>query len=109
MGASSADIRCSASAALQSTLNLPSILHRSSTLGDWMDDPRGMQILAPFYQAAFNSLRSIVGGTEDGQISIETMAYLKSLPLIDLLEFPGLPLEKSPGETIDDMLNQLAG
>ena len=108
VGASAADIRCTASATLQSTQNLPSILHRNSTLGDWMEDARGKQVLAPLYQAAMGPLGGIVGMNEDGGISIETMAYLNSLPLIDLLEFPGLPLEKSPSETVTDLLNQLA-
>ena len=109
VGASCADIRCSASAALQSTLNLPSILHRNSTFGDWMSDPRGKAIFGPVYQQIMQPIAAVLGRAEDGEISVETNAYLMSLPLVDVLEFPGLPLEKSPGEIIDNLLKQLAG
>lgn len=39
VGASSADIRCALTVMLQSTLELPCILNRESTLRDWMEDP----------------------------------------------------------------------
>ena len=39
-GASAADIRDKITVTLRSTLELPSLLNRESTLGDWMADPR---------------------------------------------------------------------
>ncbi len=50
IGASSADIRCTQTVTLQSTLELPSILNRDSTLREWTADPRGMNVLAPLFQ-----------------------------------------------------------
>jgi beta-glucosidase len=41
IGASAADIRASVPVTLQSTLALPSVLNRESTVRDWLEDPRG--------------------------------------------------------------------
>ena len=109
VGASVADIRASASAVLQSTLNLPSILHGNSTFGDWMEDPRGKAVFEPVYQQLMRPITAVLGSPADGNLSVETMAYLNSLPLVDVLEFPGLAFDKSPQEMIAGLLKQLAG
>jgi beta-glucosidase len=49
IGVSSTDIRHAKTVTLQSSLELPCILNRDSTLRDWTEDPRGMSVLAPLY------------------------------------------------------------
>ena len=51
IGASSADIRCTQTVTLQSTLELPCLLNRESTLRDWMEDPRGKRRLRSAFPA----------------------------------------------------------
>ena len=45
IGASAADIRQALTVTLESTLNLPCILDRESTIREWMADPRGQSRL----------------------------------------------------------------
>jgi len=51
IGASSADIRCTLPVTLQSTLELPSILNRDSTMREWVEDPRGIERFSSFISA----------------------------------------------------------
>ncbi len=90
VGASSVDIRCVETVTLKSTLELPCILNRRSTVADWLADPRGKPAFDPLFQQMMRSLRAIFGGGEEATISVDAMSYLRSLPLRDLLEFPGI-------------------
>src|SRR5512143_3572800 len=44
IGASASDIRCRLTATLESTLNLPCILDKESTIREWLADPRGKAV-----------------------------------------------------------------
>ena len=104
IGASSADIRCVETVTFQSTLELPCILTRDSTLGDWLADPCGKEVIAPLYQEIIGPLSANFGGEP---LSIEVMAYLKSLPLADVLEFPGVNPQEKPAEVVEGLLKQV--
>jgi beta-glucosidase len=109
IGASSEDIRHAVKVTLQSTLDLPSILTSTSTLQQWLDDPRGKQVFGPLFQKILNAMRAAFGGGEaqDEEPSMEAMAYLMSLPLRDVLEFPGALADGSPDEIVDGLLRQV--
>ena len=47
IGSSSADIRHTEVVTLESTLELPSILNRQSTIREWQNDPRGRAVVDP--------------------------------------------------------------
>ena len=49
IAASAADIRHTLRVALKSTLRLPCILDKESTIREWMADPRGKAVFGPFY------------------------------------------------------------
>ena len=49
IAASAADIRHTLTVTLESTLNLPCILDKESTIREWMADPRGKAVFGPFY------------------------------------------------------------
>ena len=49
IAASAADIRQTLTVTLESTLNLPCILDKESTIREWMDDPRGKLVFGSFY------------------------------------------------------------
>jgi hypothetical protein len=54
-------------------------------------------------------LRVTLGGKayEEDSLSVEALAYLLSLPLADILEFPGVSLPAAPRETVDLLLKQV--
>ena len=104
IGASSADIRCKKTVTLQSTLELPSILNRDSTLREWTADPRGMSVLAPHFQQINDQMLANFGGEENTQIGMDPMGFLMDTPLMGLLYFLGTSLPKSPEEIVDELL-----
>jgi beta-glucosidase len=103
-GASSTDIRCVKTVTLHSTLELPSILNRDSTLTEWTEDPRGMSVLAPLYPQINDQMQAKFGGDEGGQIGMDPMGFLMDMPLMGLLHFLGISLPSSPEEVVDEML-----
>jgi beta-glucosidase len=109
IGASSVDIRHTETVTLRSTLLLPSILNPNSTLGDWLDDPHGKVVFELLYKQIMAPLRITLGGKADDEdsLSVEILAYLFSLPLVDILEFPGVSLNTSPQEIVDQLLKQV--
>ncbi len=107
IGASSADIRCKKTVTLQSTLELPSILNRDSTLREWTADPRGMSVLAPHFQQINDQLLANFGGEENTQIGMDPMGFLMDTPLLGLFYFLGTSLPKSPEEIVDELLAQV--
>jgi beta-glucosidase len=104
IGASSADIRCTETVTLQSTLELPSILNRDSTLREWTEDPSGMNVLAPLYQQIHEQMLSNFSENDSAQIGMDPMGFLLDTPLLNLLHFFGDGLPSSPEEMVDDLL-----
>ena len=107
VGAASDDIRCKQTVTLKSTLDLPSILNRDSTLREWTEDPRGMSVLASLYQQINDQLLVNFGGEEDAQIGMDPMGFMMDTPLIGLLYFLGGAMPKAPEEIVDELLTQV--
>jgi len=104
IGASSADIRCTKTVTLQSTLELPSILNRESTLREWTEDPRGMSVLAAFYQQMYDQMRAIFGGDGGEPIGMDPMGFMMDTPLKGVFHFLGSFMPTSPDEMVDELL-----
>jgi beta-glucosidase len=107
IGASSADIRCAQTVTLQSTLELPSILNRYSTLGDWMEDPRGRLVLAPQFEQIKRQMEAVFGGPEQGDIGMDPMGFLNDMPLTDMFNFVDGGQEISPEDTVSQLLARI--
>ena len=109
IGASSADIRCTQTVTLQSTLELPSLLNRESSLRDWLEDPRGRRVLEPLTQQMMSQMPGAAsGGHEvDPAVIADLMNYLKELPLHDIFNFVDAGLTVSPEEFVDGMLAEV--
>jgi beta-glucosidase len=109
VGASSADIRCSQTVMLQSTLELPCLLNRESTLRDWMEDPRGRRVFEPHFQQFTEEIRTAFDAhdSEGGGIGMETMHFLMELPLRDLFYFQELSLSKAPEDLLEGLLAEV--
>jgi beta-glucosidase len=104
IGASSTDIRCTKTVMLNSTIELPSILNRESTLREWTEDPRGMSVLGPLYQQMNDQMRADFGGNDSEQIGMDPIGFLMDTPLTGLLHFLGGSMPTSPEETVDELL-----
>jgi len=104
IGASSTDIRHTKTVTLHSTLELPSILNRESTLREWTEDPRGMSVLASLYQQMNGQMRANFGGNDSEQIGMDPMGFLMDMPLMDLLHFLGSSMPTSPEKMVDELL-----
>ncbi len=104
IGASSTDIRCIQTVTLQSTMELPCILNRESTLRAWMEDPRGKRVLGSFIQQLPTQAQADFGGTEGEVIGMDTMSFFMDMPLPDRLHFLDIPLPTSPEDIVDGLL-----
>jgi len=110
IGASSADIRCTQTVTLQSTLELPCLLDRESTLRDWLEDPRGQHVFGPLFQQMNAQMQAIFGGGEGSEgIGMEVLGFLMDMPLLDVFEFQENTLPASPEEMVAELLAQVHG
>ncbi|HZU86227.1 MAG TPA: glycoside hydrolase family 3 C-terminal domain-containing protein [Anaerolineaceae bacterium] len=109
VGASSADIRCSAVAVLQTTQQLPSLLNEQSTVKEWLEDPRGKLVFEPlFRQMAEHLIESMSGGEEDGEmVGMDVMGFMMDMPLLSVLHFQESALPASPEEMVAGLLGSL--
>lgn len=109
IGASAADIRFTLTATLHSTLTLPSVLNRESTIRAWRQDPRGKHILEPFFQQIMS--QAGLFGSDDGDltstIGMNPMDFLADLTLLNLLHFQDRNLPQTPEEIVDYLLQQV--
>jgi len=110
VGASSADIRCVLTVMLQSTLELPCILNRESTLRDWMEDPRGRRVFEPLFQQMVAPMQAAFGGGQDGggAIGMDSTGFLMEMPLLDILHFQENALPMPPEDLVDGLLAQVS-
>ena len=116
VGASATDIRQSATVTLQSTLNLPCILDKESTLNEWMADPRGKQVVGGMYAQIEAQTRRIFGGqdrygeagTESGGLGMgDIMQMMGDMPLFSVLMFQANALPMPPEEIVAGFLQQV--
>jgi beta-glucosidase len=109
VGASSADIRLRATVTLQSTLKLPSLLNRESTVRDWTTDPRGKQIFAPLYEQVVEGMQRSMGSDGGGDaIGMDMSGFVLDMPLLSLLSFRDNELPLAAEEIVDALLAQVA-
>ena len=106
IGASAADIRFIETATLQSTLELPSILNRESTIRDWLNDPRGRAVFEPIYQNMINQMGATFGADvgDNNKKAMDMSAFMVEMPLMSMLEFQDKFLPVSPAEMVDGLL-----
>lgn len=108
IGASSTDIRCTVTVALESTLALPSLLTTFSTPRQWLADTRGKVIFAPYFQELLSALAATFGVEAEG-LNPDAMGYLLDMPLGDVLDFQGDALSAAPRAIVDGLLAQVRG
>jgi beta-glucosidase len=92
IASSAADIRASLTATLESTLSLPCVLDKESTLNEWMADPRGKEVLGSFYARIEEQSRKMFGGGDErygneGGMGMDIMDMMNDMPLVSVLLF----------------------
>ena len=108
IGASAADIRCTLSATLRSTLKLPCILNSESTVREWLEDPAGRVAFGPMYQQIKAQTAAMFGGGEgeNGGIGMDPTGFMMEMPLLSLLQFQEASLPMSADAIVDGLLQQ---
>ena len=104
VGASAVDIRCTAVANLQSTLQLPCVLNRESTIREWLSDPQGRMVLEPFFQQVVYQQGGLFEGVESDSTGMDMLNFFQDLPLLSLLNFQQQTLSQSAEELVDDLI-----
>jgi beta-glucosidase len=105
IGASSADIRCTQTVTLESSLELPSLLNRESTVRDWIEDPRGKRVIASLFQQMAGQIQTTFGGGQENEL--EAMGFMMEIPLLNALHFQENTLPVSPEDLVDGLLVQV--
>ena len=106
IGASATDIRCRSTVTLQSTLELPCLLDRESTIREWMADPRGKAVLGAFYEQMEVQSRKTFS-SDGNQDSMDIMDMLLDMPLVSVLMFQQNALTMPAEEMVDGLLMQV--
>lgn len=110
IGASSADIRAQVTVTLQSTLQLPSLLNRESTVREWLEDPRGRAVFEPFFQQMMAQMRAVMGGgEEEGGIGMDMIGFIMETPLVSILGFQEATLPAPAEAIVADLLQKVHG
>jgi beta-glucosidase len=105
IGASSNDIRFTQIVTLQSTLELPPILKRESTVRDWLNDPIGKVVVDPLIQKIIERKKKIMqmDGLAGGTLPLEEM----DMPLLSILHFQENELPMPADDLVDALLGQV--
>lgn len=110
VGSSSTDIRCRKTVSLVSTLVLPSLLTRESTLRAWLSDAHGKEVFTPLFNQFLAPMQKMLAGDdENGEIPPDTLNYLMEMQLVDLLHFAEGTLPGSPEDIVNNLLTQVYG
>lgn len=107
IAASATDIRHKLTATLQSTLNLPCILDKESTIREWTTDPRGKIAIAPLLQNMEAMSRQAFGddGGSEG-MGMNIMEMFMDMPLLSVLLFQQSVLSMPADEMVSGLLEQ---
>jgi len=109
IAASAADIRQTLTVTLESTLNLPCILDKESTIREWMADPRGSAVFGPFYAMMESEARKMFGGGESNEsaIGMDVMDMFNDMPLVSVLMFQQNSLPMPAEDIVTGFLTQV--
>lgn len=112
IAASATDIRQTLTVTLKSTLKLPCILDKESTIREWLADPRGKAVFGPFYAQMEAQSRKMFGGDDErygneGAIGMDIMEMFNDMPLVSVLLFQQSALTMPAEEMVEGMLMQV--
>lgn len=108
IGASAHDIRFTETATLESTLELPGILTRESTIRDWLADKHGRAVFEQVYQNMMAQMGATFGAELDDKEkkAMDMTAFMIEMPLISILDFQEKFLPMPAEDMVDELLRQ---
>jgi beta-glucosidase len=112
IAANAADIRESVTVTLESTLDLPCILDKESTVNEWMADPRGHSVLGSYYSRIEAEARKRFGNdgeeryAHEDAMGMDIMDMLNDMPLVSVLMFQKGSWSEHPEDIVADLLQQ---
>ncbi len=109
IGSSSADIRHKLTATLKSTLDLPCLIDKESTIREWMADPRSNAVLSTVFEQMQTHIRQLFGTDGEGSIGMDVMDMMADMPLGSVLGFQQSMLPMPADEMIEGLLMQVHG
>jgi beta-glucosidase len=108
IGASAADIRQTLTITLESTLSLPCLIDKESTIREWMADPRGKIVFGPSYVMVEKQSRKMFGGEgNESAIGMDIMEMFSDMPLVSVLMFQQDALPMPAEEMVAGFLTQV--
>lgn len=115
IAASAADIRHTVTVTLESTLDLPCILDKESTVREWMADPRGQAVFSEYYEKLETEARKRFkrdDGKEgryatEGDVGMDIMEMFKEMPVVSVLGFQRHAFSEQPEDIVADLLAQV--
>jgi beta-glucosidase len=107
IASSAADIHHTLAVTLESTLNLPCILDKESTIREWMADPRGRALFGSFYAQMGDQARKTFGGGDGDENTIDRGKM--DMPLVSVLMWNRSALPMHPEDLVDGLLAQVHG
>lgn len=107
LAASATDVRQTLTATLESTLELPCVLDRESTIREWTTDRHGAPVVLPLLQKMQEMSQQAFGadGGMDG-LGMDIMEMFLDMPLLSVLLFQQSALTMPADEMVDGMLMQ---
>jgi len=107
IAASATDIRQTLTVTLESTISLPCILDKESTIREWMTDPRGREVFGSIYTMMEAESRKMFGGEDGGSaVGMDFMSMLGDMPLVSVLMWQQGALPMHPEDLVDGLLQQ---
>lgn len=111
IGASAVDIRQTLTVTLQSTLKLPCILDKESTIREWMADPLGKTVLGPLMMQMEAQTRQAFSGADasgtEGSLGMDIMDMFADMPPVSMLGFQQSALAMSAEDMMEGFLKQV--
>ena len=107
LAASATDIRQTLTVALESTLRLPCVLDRESTIREWAADARGQGVVGSLLQK-MEEMSKQTFGSDNGadEIGMNIMDMFMDMPLLSVLLFQQGALTMPADEMVDGLLMQ---
>lgn len=95
---------------LQSTLKLPSLLHRESTVNEWQNDHCGKAVFEPFHQMLTDHVQKVFGnGDKESDEATMQLLGMAEMPLLSILQFRENDLPMPADEIVNMLLGQVYG
>lgn len=112
IGASAADIRHKLTVTLRSTLDLPCLLDKESTIREWLADPRGKALAEPILeQIRANVIAMFTGIMDAGEDAAENggadlMLGFNDMPLVSVMLWQADTFDKHPEDIVAELLER---